>query len=914
MVPRPLRLHDSDGGKTVTLPRRDANAPGDLEFSPGRTFGGYRLVRCLGSGGFAEVWEAEKLLDGRRVALKLLRTPNGLSEEAQLRFEREGRLAASLNHPRTVYVFTAEIIEDHLTIAMEIMHGGSLQDRLDMEGPLRAHQAVDAILDVIDGLEAAQRLGIVHRDVKPSNCFADDSSRVKIGDFGISRSVHADLPLTATGDFVGTPAFASPEQLLGRPMDHRSDMYSVGATLYALLSGRAPFDAAGAGEYMARALTERPVPLSQRGIRVPQTLEAIVLRLLSRDPSRRYASYEALRSALLPFSSRDALAADPIRRFGAYLVDALLWNAIASVALFGLYGGNALEWIQRSTAMPPLATAGWFSVQVLVFALLEWVWQRTPGKYVFRLYVRSLEGPSVSLAQAVLRNLSFWTLHDALGWGALLAPSWLPLFALVGAAIPCLSMRKGNGYAGLHELLSRTRVKAIQEAPQELERPAHSAAALAGPVAGRDGAEYRGPYRVVHEVWRVGDASLTLAMDDLLRRPVWIHESSTPSRTAAPSDMSHRSARLRWLQGGRHEARHWDAYEAPSGMLLAELVEAKRPLDWSEARGILRQLVREIAAALAAEDLPGPLTLENLWVDAFGHLKLLEFPAAAHEDEGREAGSPRDWSDLLRKTVMLVLEGSDPVGAGALPAFRVPVPERARAVLVRLVAAPPDASRLPELIEELDEFCARPASISRLVRSTHLLFAWGVPGVIAIGAFVGVLESLHRPVGGITEGALVLAGGLDAALATIGLISVFALLLTFAFRGGPALRSFGTVVRERDGAPASRARCLLRGAIALLPPLLVSAPIWLVAFIMISGAGPHLENPPPGMSPINDWVWRVGSVLAARARTLPESLRIGGMMTGSVLALVFLAGMVVTVLRPDRGIQDRIAGTRLVPR
>src|SRR5439155_2065462 len=133
----------------------------------------------------------------------------------------------------------------------------------------------------------------------------------------------------------------------------------------------------------------------------------------------------------------------------------------------------------------------------------------------------------------------FWTLHDALGWGALLAPSWLPLFALVGAAIPCLSMRKGNGYAGLHELLSRTRVKAIQEAPQELERPAHSAAALAGPVAGRDGAEYRGPYRVVHEVWRVGDASLTLAMDDLLRRPVWIHESSTPSRTAAPSDMSH---------------------------------------------------------------------------------------------------------------------------------------------------------------------------------------------------------------------------------------------------------------------------------------------------------------------------------------------------------------------------------------
>jgi serine/threonine protein kinase len=130
---------------------------------------------------------------------------------------------------------------------------------------MRPHDAVDALLDVIDGLEAAERLGIVHRDIKPSNCFLDRSGRVKIGDFGIARSPKFAPDQTATGIFVGTPAFASPEQLRGQPANNRSDLYSVGATLYALLTGtrhsRRP-----SAEMLANVMTQPPVPFSEHGV------------------------------------------------------------------------------------------------------------------------------------------------------------------------------------------------------------------------------------------------------------------------------------------------------------------------------------------------------------------------------------------------------------------------------------------------------------------------------------------------------------------------------------------------------------------------------------------------------------------------------------------------------------------------
>ncbi|HWI56159.1 MAG TPA: serine/threonine-protein kinase, partial [Bacillota bacterium] len=227
---------------------------------PGELFGHYRILRTLGGGGMGAVFEAEDLESGRRVALKVLsHTLDSL--EARQRFLREGRLAASINHPNSVYVFGTEEIGGTPVIAMELVSGGTLEERVRAQGPLPPAEAVDAVLQIIGGLEAAQRIGILHRDVKPSNCFLDADGTVKIGDFGlsISTAIRTEPALTASGGFLGTPAFCSPEQLRGEELNARSDIYSLGATLFYLLTGRTPFEARNVVALIATVL-EQPAP------------------------------------------------------------------------------------------------------------------------------------------------------------------------------------------------------------------------------------------------------------------------------------------------------------------------------------------------------------------------------------------------------------------------------------------------------------------------------------------------------------------------------------------------------------------------------------------------------------------------------------------------------------------------------
>ena len=189
-------------GNTPVTPKRELP-------KPGMQFGAYRIERELGRGGMGAVYEAEHLETGRRVALKVLGHQLD-SPEAQARFLREGRLAASINHPNSVYVFGTETIEGTPAIAMELVAGGTLQDRVQRQGKLPVGEAVDAILQVIAGLEAAQAIGILHRDIKPANCFQDAQGTVKIGDFGLSISTapRAEANLTLQGTFLGTPAFS----------------------------------------------------------------------------------------------------------------------------------------------------------------------------------------------------------------------------------------------------------------------------------------------------------------------------------------------------------------------------------------------------------------------------------------------------------------------------------------------------------------------------------------------------------------------------------------------------------------------------------------------------------------------------------------------------------------------------------
>ena len=234
------------------------------ELAPDSTFGPYRIVRLLGRGGMGAAYEAENRTDGRVVALKLLSVDVD-KMDARARFLREGLTAAAINHPNTVYIYGTEEIEGTPAISMELVPGGTLEEKVQTRGSLPWKEAVDDILQVIDGLDAALAAGVLHLDVKPSNCFVGSDGTVKIGDFGLSRPIAGDeqLKLTQTGVFLGTPVFSSPEQLLGESLDVRSDIYAVGVTFYSLLTSALPYPSGSMMQVVAAVLNGSPTPLTQ---------------------------------------------------------------------------------------------------------------------------------------------------------------------------------------------------------------------------------------------------------------------------------------------------------------------------------------------------------------------------------------------------------------------------------------------------------------------------------------------------------------------------------------------------------------------------------------------------------------------------------------------------------------------------
>ena len=285
------------------------------------------------------VYEAEDTATSRCVALKLL-THGWDSPEARNRFFREGRLAASINHPHSVYIYGTEEIDGTPAISVEHIAGGTLQNRVREHGPFSPIEAVDAILDIIEGLEAAAAVGVLHRDVKPSNCFIDVEGIVKIGDFGLSMSTtsHSDSYLTIPGAYLGTPAFSSLEQLRGDVLDVRSDIYAVGVTLFYPLTGHTPFEGDNLVKLLATVL-EQPAPSPAKfRERLPHGLCKVVLRCLAKQPGDRYRDYNQLRSALVPFDSTAPTSAILALRFAAGACDHFVISMISTAISAVLWG------------------------------------------------------------------------------------------------------------------------------------------------------------------------------------------------------------------------------------------------------------------------------------------------------------------------------------------------------------------------------------------------------------------------------------------------------------------------------------------------------------------------------------------------------------------------------------------------
>jgi serine/threonine-protein kinase len=268
------------------LAEGDEDSESDLS---GHQMGPYRLLREIGGGGMGTVYEAEDTRLGRRVAVKLLPPEYSRDRRAKERFLREARAAAAVDHPNLCTVHDVGESDGRLYIVLSFYEGETLRERIRC-GPLPLAEARDVALQVARGLARAHEAGITHRDIKPANVMLTRRGEAKILDFGIARLKGDEVSLTRTGASWGTPAYMSPEQARGEPVDAHTDVWSLGVMLYELVAGRRPFGGESMEAVVSSTLTQKPEPLERIRPDVPPELARVVERALAKDPAERYAS------------------------------------------------------------------------------------------------------------------------------------------------------------------------------------------------------------------------------------------------------------------------------------------------------------------------------------------------------------------------------------------------------------------------------------------------------------------------------------------------------------------------------------------------------------------------------------------------------------------------------------------------
>src|SRR5262245_46825467 len=252
--------------------------------------GHYEALEVVGQGGMGIVLRAFDDKLHRVVAIKVLAPALAGSGAARRRFVREARAAAAVAQDNVIAIYAVEDAGPVPYLVMQFIPGCTLQQKLDRTGPLPLAEILRLGIGIADGLAAAHRHGLVHRDVKPANILLENCiERVKITDFGLARTVD-DATLTQSGMIAGTPAYMSPEQANGEKFDARSDLFSLGSVLYALCAGRSPFHGGTTLTVLKRVSEQTPRPLREVNPDVPEWLEAMIARLHSKDPAARYAT------------------------------------------------------------------------------------------------------------------------------------------------------------------------------------------------------------------------------------------------------------------------------------------------------------------------------------------------------------------------------------------------------------------------------------------------------------------------------------------------------------------------------------------------------------------------------------------------------------------------------------------------
>jgi eukaryotic-like serine/threonine-protein kinase len=273
----------------------------------------YRVVGLLGTGGMARVYRARDELLGREVALKVLSERLSSDRSFVERFRREAQNAAGLNHPNIVALYDYGDEDNRYFIVMELIEGRSLSEVLDEDGALMPERAAEIARDTANGLGRAHEAGIVHRDIKPHNIMITNNGQTKVTDFGIARALggDAEATMTQTGMVIGTAAYLSPEQAQGNRVDARSDVYSLGCVLHEALTGDAPFSGDTPLSIAYKHVRETPERASAVNSDVPEALDAIVMKAMSKNPDNRYANANEMAEDLDRFLAGQRVDATP---------------------------------------------------------------------------------------------------------------------------------------------------------------------------------------------------------------------------------------------------------------------------------------------------------------------------------------------------------------------------------------------------------------------------------------------------------------------------------------------------------------------------------------------------------------------------------------------------------------------------
>ncbi len=913
----PLQPADDPNGsiepeEDLTIAPQQPNPGGEFAINENDRIDHYRMIRWLGSGGMGTVWEAVDENNGRRVAIKRNAESMGSDETYVKRFIREAQLAAQVSHPNVTFIYGAGNEAGQPYIAMELMPGNTLADLVSVEGSLACSAAVDHVIGIVDGLIAVHEQGMIHRDVKPANCFLDSNGNVKIGDFGLSKSTRdKETGLTKTGTFMGTPSYAAPEQIRGDKVDGRSDLYSVGATLFFLLTGRTPF-LGDAMSVTAQVIADRAPICSEINPTIPKDLGRVVAKCLEKDPSKRFQTLESLRLALIPFATKRESISDVGRRLAAYMIDQaviqiVLTLVISTIAVAMIFQGAGVQFdedkVQRVTKSVGFwgVTLSWL-LTTLYFTFCEGWFGRGVGKRLMMLNLIDSEGQRPGALRAFARSAILpgglgvplvFTLWNASGSSPTATVEvQLQIFMrdLAASYIPCLicvsTMRASNRFLGIHGMLTGTRVIRLNQGKQKFPIPV-----IVPTLTAVESLKF-GPYETKELIGESKYGKVYLSKDDTLNRNVWIVVHTDETDFSVDRMNLARDSRQRWLDCGLlDDGQRWDAFESIEGVPVHIFVGLQNNADWSLYGQVMLDIVIEIQAAIKDRTLPKTISLSLVWLNQAGQGKLIDKqlvnpiennPLGTYEHpQSTRADIDNRQQIPVEDAVVLVQE------LGELFQRTQIFPNSVQDFLTELQLRPKTVETLQWAEEQL---LSRSNSISNLTWDGRL-------GVLS--ATLGIELVLYSLVSSVAFLACFFFVPASSSYCfSIGLALSLILPVLFSWRwcGGPVFQVMGIEVCNIKGKKASGLICSIRSIISWAP---IFAIIGVVVLMQLYRDQANGLDPPKGT--------------LATLETDPIAQFKGDLIV--YYSLICLAlGVVIAIVKPKRGIADLLLRTRLMPK